>query len=1313
MKRLTFSFIISLCFFLLAVHGTEPEKTDYTKEKTLFVTGTAHLDTQWRWTIVDTITKYIPATLRDNFKLFEKFSSYVFSFEGAFRYMLMKEYYPDEYKKLKGYIKTGRWAVCGSWVDAVDTHIQSPESLIRQTLYGNGFFKKEFGKSSVDIFLPDCFGFGYVLPSVAAHCGLKGFSSQKLTWGSAIGIPFDLGLWEGVDGSSIIAALNPDDYVATIRADLRESEKWRNTIQKQGEISKLFVGYKYFGVGDEGGAPDEESVSWLEKSIKSDGLFKVLSVPADLMFREIYKVNSNLPRYKGELLMTTHGTGCYTSQAAMKRWNRHNEQMADASERASLVADWLGALPYQAEKIREAWIRFLAHGFHDDITGTSIPEAYTYSWNDEIISMNMFNSIIKNAVGGVVRALDTRTEGIPIVIYNPLAIPRTDIAEAEITLNTAFSGKDLRLLNENNLPVPLQVVGGKDDVVNIVFQAKVPPLGFVVYDLLPGGETKKEDKAPAVLGKAADNDGFEIANDNYQVEIDKYGDIRRIFHKGTQKDILSEPVKLELFNNYSQVWPAWEILYKEIIAAPRAAVASPLRIEVVESGPVRSVIEVERRESGSVFNQRIILPAGDAGDRIEVENIVDWKTRGTLLKASFPLTASNLKATYDLGMGVIERGNNTEKKYEVPAQQWADITSKDGTYGATIITDSKYGWDKPKDNELRLTLIHTPETSGSYKDQATQDIGIHRFKYAIAAHKGDWRSGRIPEIAVRVNQPLIALGPGRHKGTLGRSFSFITVSGEGIAVKALKQAENGDGIIVRVQEQYGRPVKDAWISFATPIMSVKEVNGQEEPVSAGRVIGGKLMFDINPYSPKTFLVTIGKPKVKLEPPASVPVKLEYNLDAVSTNSNMKDGDFDGKGTTFPAELFPESISSDGITFRLGPSEEGMKNVVVCKGQIIPLFKKDWDYNQIYILAAALNGDQSGAFSVGGREFELNIQQYNGFIGQWDSRVVNGEVQKEPELFMPAFIKKDKLAHVSTHLHKSDGTNIPYSFGYIFEYSLPFPTCAKTLRLPDNENIRIFAITVAKNPNMETEPLQELYDSADGAGVVIKASERLFLNSAEFELSSNRNGGEVRYTLDGSEPSKDSPLYSSPVKITETTNIKARVFGTANELENRTASITLEKAALSKAVQTRNVEQGLSFEYYEGNWREIKDMLATKPLTAGVAQDFSMIDGNPKDYFGYRFRGYIEVALDGIYKFHISSDDGSRLIIDGKTVVDNDGLHGAETPETGAIAMKVGLHPVEVLYFNRGWDKSLMLSFTAPDAEKKQVTPAMFYYERNQ
>jgi alpha-mannosidase len=150
--------------------------------RNLYVVGVSHLDTQWRWTIQNTINEYVPATFRDNFKLMQKFPDYVFSFEGAFKYMLLKEYYPEEYERLKPYVANGRWRLAGSWVDAVDVNMPSFESLVRHVLYGNGYFQQEFGKTSRDILLPDCFGFGYALPSIAFHCGLKSFSTQKLSW---------------------------------------------------------------------------------------------------------------------------------------------------------------------------------------------------------------------------------------------------------------------------------------------------------------------------------------------------------------------------------------------------------------------------------------------------------------------------------------------------------------------------------------------------------------------------------------------------------------------------------------------------------------------------------------------------------------------------------------------------------------------------------------------------------------------------------------------------------------------------------------------------------------------------------------------------------------------------------------------------------------------------------------------------------------------------------------------------------------------------------------------------------------------------
>jgi len=712
------------------------------KEGTLYVVATAHLDTQWLWTIQDTIREFVPRTLRDNFALFEKYPDYVFNFEGAFRYMLAKEYDPAEFERLRQYVANGRWRLAGSAIDAGDTNLPAPESLIRHVLYSSRFFRREFGTTSRDLFLPDCFGFGWAYPSVAAHCGLRGFSTQKLSWGSSVGIPFDVGIWEGVDGSTLLAALDPGDYVGTIREDLSESGPWLEKARRTGRASGAFVAYHYFGTGDQGGAPDAESVAWLEKSLAGAGPLRVVSASSSQMYDEIPPEQAaRLPRYKGELLMTRHGTGCYTSQAAMKRWNRKNEQLAAAAERASVAADWLGGALYPRRALEEAWTRVLWHHHHDDITGTSTPLAYPFSWNDEAIAANRFAAVTRDASGAVARALETRGRGEAVVVFNPLSFEREDIVEATVPA-PAGSRRAVRVFGPDGRETPSQILSRGGGAIRLLFLARVPSVGFAVYDV------RSADR-PCNLPTGLSVSSSGVESERYRVRLDAEGDLASILDKRAGRPLLSAPARLQLLEDRPDQWSEWEVSYRDVTAPPREFVAAPARIRVVERGPVRAAVEVSRHAGGSTFVQTIRLSAGGAGETVEIDTRIDWQTPRTLVKAAFPMAVSNRVATYDLGLGTIERGNDHEKLYEVPAQQWADLTASDGRYGVAVLNDCKYGWDKPDDGTLRLTLIHGPH-------EIEKDRGRHRVVYALAGHEGDWRAGHVPDLAARLNQPLAA-----------------------------------------------------------------------------------------------------------------------------------------------------------------------------------------------------------------------------------------------------------------------------------------------------------------------------------------------------------------------------------------------------------------------------------------------------------------------------------------------------------------------------------------------------------------------------
>src|SRR6202050_4397923 len=204
-----------------------PAAPDLASQPTLYVVPYAHLDTQWRWEFPQVISEYLLKTMRVNFDYIQKYPHYVFNWTGANRYRLMKEYFPSDYARLKGYVASGQWFPAGSSVEEGDVNLPSAEGIFRQILYGNEYFRHEFGKASNEYMLPDCFGFPASLPSILAHAGVKGFSTQKLSanWQPAPvvggpdspeqtpqGIPFNVGLWIGPDGKTVIAALNPLSY---------------------------------------------------------------------------------------------------------------------------------------------------------------------------------------------------------------------------------------------------------------------------------------------------------------------------------------------------------------------------------------------------------------------------------------------------------------------------------------------------------------------------------------------------------------------------------------------------------------------------------------------------------------------------------------------------------------------------------------------------------------------------------------------------------------------------------------------------------------------------------------------------------------------------------------------------------------------------------------------------------------------------------------------------------------------------------------------------------------------------------------------
>ena len=1100
--------IAGVLVLLLATDGAVLAGMSTTK--TIYAVSNSHLDTVWSWDLEETITKFIPDTLHGNFALIEKYPAYQFNFEGAYRYQLMEEYYPEEFAQLKKYVASGNWNPAGSGLENGDVNAPSPEALFRNFLYGNNYFEDTFGRRSRDIFLPDCFGFGFALPSVASHSNLIGFTTQKLSWGNTFpnaALPFDIGVWYGPDGNGILANINGNNYTDSYNDGV--TGNW-NVVKKlnQSPIGRNAV--LYGSGGDRGGPPSESTVAAISQEIETGRFslpalfgkwtgfsgkfsFKNLTVQfaspqkifEDITPQELEK----LPSYTGELLLNQHSTGGYTSRAMSKRWNRRGELMADAAERALTAASWLGTREYPKAEMEKTWTNLIAHQFHDDMPGTSNSTTYQRTWNDYMVDIMQFAAEYENGAAGVASLMDTRASegGIPVVVNNPSAVKRTDIVEAVLELPS--QPEFIRVSDGEGNEAASQIISKNGASYHIAFLASIDSLGYRTYTVRPSSE------ACAIETGVGYNDENRLFNGKYTVTIDENGDIASIYDKTLDKELLNQPIRLGLFDNSPVYWSSWELDFNDYWdKEPTRYVGGTPALEIVEAGPARVALRVEREYENSKYTQIISLEAG--GETVNIDNTVSWNERASMLKAVFDLTGASETATYDLGLGVIERGNNNpgsdtaHKKAEVPHQKWADLTAIDGTYGVSVLNDCKGGIDKPNDSTLRLTLIHTPANDfthdyvGIPAGQNVQEVGENRFSFAIYSHEGSWNQSDVQIEAEAFNQPMNAFRAAAHEGPLGTHYSFGTLSNDRVLLRAVKPAERSGEIIVRFNEGAGEAQNDVHFTLGEGIVSAREVYASEEAIGPAVAENGDLVFDIGAYGVKSFALTLKKSGTQAQKKQEHSIDLApyYNTDAYSGNANKSDGALTAENDSYPSELVPAAIRYAGVTYQTGNKSDSELNAIRTAGQTIPL---PAGYTVLKLLAASVNGDKEVDFNIAGKAVTLDIADFSENVAAWDLY----------DLEQSGYIKEQEPAFKATHRHTAGEDNIAAST-YMFAYTLDARSAA-SVTLPDDRDIIIFAITAVNEANdglRRTMPMRDTRTRGEGAALPPHKDDRVYRES---------------------------------------------------------------------------------------------------------------------------------------------------------------------------------------------------------------------------
>jgi alpha-mannosidase len=719
----------------------------------------------------------------------------------------------------------------GMWVEA-DCNLSGAESLARQFLLGRNFFHEHFPgvEDSPVLWLPDVFGYAWALPQLIKQAGLEYFFTIKIGWSQYNRLPYDSFWWQGLDGTRVLThfSTTPEQsaYASTYNA-LATPEQlygtWTNFQQKdlgRGQENPPLL--MAFGHGDGGGGPTREMIENIREMEALPAFPRMRQGDVASFFRQLEKTSEeHLPTWNGELYLEYH-RGTYTTQSRNKRANRKSEFLLhDAEFLAALAAQLDGQYSYPAENLRRAWELVCLNQFHDIIPGSSINAVYVESQKQYGEIAEIGTSVRDEAL----RSIAGRVGG-DLLVVNPISFERADLA--------LWSGKlaaGQHLTNSaTNEPVYTQET---TDGTLIALEAAALSVNALN---VASGDAAAATEAGLVATSSL------LENRYVRVEFNADGDITRMYDKESQREVLPEgrlANQFQAFEDRPMFWDAWDV---DIFYDDKQWLAEPATsIRVVESGPLRATLAIERRILHSTYTQHISLQYNSP--RLDIDTTIDWRERHVLLKVAFPVEVLTPTATYDIQWGNVQRPTHRNTswdwaRFETCAHKWVDLS--EGDYGVSVLNDCKYGHDI-RDNVIRISLLRSPTMPDPEADQGEQ-----RFSYSVLPHKGSWNEQTIAA-AYALNDPLLVYRPAEARAAEAQAAaSFIGVSRPNIVIETIKQAEDGNGVIVRLYESQ-RQRGPVTLSTGFALAGAHRTNLLEQNEEELAVDGQQVTFSVRPY----------------------------------------------------------------------------------------------------------------------------------------------------------------------------------------------------------------------------------------------------------------------------------------------------------------------------------------------------------------------------------------------------------------------------------------------------------------------------------
>lgn len=810
--------------------------------------GSTHLDVGWLWRVMHTRDK-TGRSFATVLNLMEEYPEFIFMYNQSVLFDFLKQDYPELWTRLKKRVKSGQFEIEGAmWVEP-DVNIVSGESLVRQIMRGRRFHLEEFGVDPKTVWLPDTFGYSANLPQVMEKSGLKYFVTSKLSWNDTDRFPYDTFFWRGIDGTVTKAQLitaqryESEEIFTTYNGDLSVSETmgaWKR-YEPKAVNNEVVMSYGY---GDGGGGPTRGMIERgirLERGIpgaprvKLEGIVPFL----DRLGKRMDAAGSKFPTWNGELYLQYH-RGTLTSVAKNKANNRKAERLLRELEFLGAMALTQAGAPYPADTLAEFWELVLINQFHDILPGTSIPEVYVDSDNEYGQIFSTLGS--ENGPWHSAAQAFAKPGADQLRLFNFTGQTRSFIVH--LGDETVLEGASLATAEGIQPIQKLAFADGSSGYGAPV--SNIAPLGWTGGQVVAGGAANHT--TPLSVSTT------HLENELLKVTFDKAGEITSVFDKTRNRETLARGEKanrLIAYEDKPMQWDAWDIdRYFEEQFWPLADAKAT--IAVVETGPHRAAIRVERTYQASTVVQVISLAAG--ARQVEFDTFIDWQERHTVLKAQFPFDLNTSEIRSEIQFGHVKRPThrNTswdKARFEASMHRWVDLSESD--FGVALLNDCKYAYDC-LEQSVRLTLVR-----GSVFPDPQADLGEHRLRYALFVHDGVADLADVHRAAERFNNPVAVIGSRQHAAHPAAefsSFSFASVDQSNVTLETVKKAEKSDAVVLRIFE-HANIRAEATITFGIPVKSVRSVNLMEEGDSKPlKLKDNGVTLSLRPFEIATLLI---------------------------------------------------------------------------------------------------------------------------------------------------------------------------------------------------------------------------------------------------------------------------------------------------------------------------------------------------------------------------------------------------------------------------------------------------------------------------